>query len=140
MRRHFCRTHTLFMYHIQLLFTRYIYLSLMRHTHLLFMCCTHPLFMCRTQSLFNYSYIANSAKHLLRWFTYSTSFFSIFIHPPSTPNYSITWLSIFMLQLKQGLMKLVMQFIMADIQIMYKLLVYRRFFFVGYKDGGMEAR
>ena len=45
-----------------------------------------------------------------------------------------------MLQLRQGLVRLVMQFMMAGIQIVYKLLVYMRFLFAGYKDGRMEAR
>ncbi len=33
-----------------------------------------------------------------------------------------------------------MQFMMAGIQIVYKLQVHMKFFFAGYKDGGMEAR
>ena len=37
-------------------------------------------------------------------------------------------------------MRLVMQFMMADTQIMYKLQVHRRFLYAGYKDGGMEER
>ena len=44
-----------------------------------------------------------------------------------------------MLQLREGLVRLVMQFMMADTQIVYKLQVYMKFLFVGYKDGKMEA-
>ena len=40
-----------------------------------------------------------------------------------------------MLQLRQGLVRLVMQFMMVGTQ-----LVYKRFLFAGYKDGGMETR
>ena len=45
-----------------------------------------------------------------------------------------------MLQPRQGLVRLAMQFMMAGIQIVHKLQVHTMFQFVGYKDGGMEAR
>ena len=44
-----------------------------------------------------------------------------------------------MLQLREGLVRLVMQFMMAGTQIVYKLQVYIKFLFGGYKDGGIEA-
>ena len=60
-------------------------------------------------------------------------FFNIY-PPPLTCNYSTTWLSILMLQLRQRLVRLVMQFMMAGTQIVYKLQVHMRFLFAGYKD------
>lgn len=44
-----------------------------------------------------------------------------------------------MLQVKQSLVKLAIQFIMAYIQIVQKLQVYIISQFVGYKDGEIEA-
>ena len=44
-----------------------------------------------------------------------------------------------MLQLREGLVRLVMQFMMAGAQIVYKLQVHIKFFFVSYKYDGMEV-
>ena len=44
-----------------------------------------------------------------------------------------------MLQLREELVRLVMQFMIAGIQIVYKLEVHIKFLFTNYKDGGMEA-
>ena len=65
-------------------------------------------------------------------------FFKIY-QPPFILDYSTSWLSILSLQLREGLVRLVMQFMMADIQIMYKLQIHMKFFSAGYKDGGMET-
>ena len=45
-----------------------------------------------------------------------------------------------MLQSRQGLVRLVMQFMMAGKKIVYKLQVQMRFLFANYKDRGIEAR
>ena len=45
-----------------------------------------------------------------------------------------------MLQSRQGLVRLAMQFMMAGIQIVHKLQVHMMFQFAVYKDGGMEVR
>lgn len=56
--------------------------------------------------------------------------------PPSTSNYATTWLSILILQSRQGLVRLLMQFIMAGTQIVYNTSC--KCLFAGYKDGGVE--
>ena len=45
-----------------------------------------------------------------------------------------------MLQSRQGLVRLVVQFMMAGRQIVYKLQVHMRLLFANYKDRGIEAR
>ena len=65
-------------------------------------------------------------------------FFNIY-HLPSTHNYSTTWLSILMLQSRQGLVRLVMQSMMDGIQIIHRLQVHIMFHFAGYKDDRIEA-
>lgn len=55
-------------------------------------------------------------------------------------NYLTKWLSILLLQLRDKLVKLEMQFMITGIQIVYKLQVYTKFLFAGYKNGEMEVR
>ena len=71
-------------------------------------------------------------------YLFNIVFFKIY-QLPSTLDYSTLWFSIFMLQLRERLVRLEMQFMMAGIQIVYKLQVHMKFFFAGYKDVGIET-
>ena len=55
-------------------------------------------------------------------------------------NYSTILFSIHILQSRQGLVKLMMQFIMVGIQMVHKLQDHIMFQFVVYKDSEIEAR
>ena len=85
--------------------------------------------------------IFNCATHPLPLGAYllNVVFFKIY-QSPSTYDYSIPWLSILMLQWREGFVRLVMQFMMASTQIVYKLQIHMKFLSVGYKNGGMESR
>ena len=67
-------------------------------------------------------------------------FFSRFYQLSLIRNYCIPWLSILMLQWRERLVKLTIYFMIASIQVMYKLQMHIKFFSTDYKDSKIEVR